>query len=252
MTEADLLAMLKRRIEPECLVLPQVGLGGRIADAVAVGLWRSRGYGLHQYEMKCQRRDWLLEMRNPAKADEAARYMQTFTLVISDDKIALDEEVPAPWGIMVARGTRLVTRRKAQRIADAKPLDYGLMVALLRRATYERDAATQQRAEHDAESRGYKRGYAAGEKAGRLSAARDADRYTELVESLEAFERATGLDLNHRWRSPETARIARWLVAREGGHGVLWGLQSMRRGAEQVMEALDALPDDLLPPQRDD
>ena len=56
--------------------------GIRTADAMALGLWPSRGNYLHGFELKVSRSDWLNELKDPAKAEAIAKYCDMFSLVI--------------------------------------------------------------------------------------------------------------------------------------------------------------------------
>jgi hypothetical protein len=75
----------------------------RTFDAVAVGLWPSRGFAIHVYEVKVDRGDWQRELANPAKAEDAARVGDRFSIVAPRDVVDL-AEVPATWGLIHATG----------------------------------------------------------------------------------------------------------------------------------------------------
>lgn len=105
MTLAQLIA--QRYPAPEWAVFYEVSNGtgfgaSRRADAVALGIWPSRGYTLLGFEFKTDRRDWLRERKDPAKADKIASMVDLFYLVTSHDKIAGVAELPEPWGLLVA------------------------------------------------------------------------------------------------------------------------------------------------------
>lgn len=87
----------------------------RRADAVALGIWPSRGHKLIGFEFKEDRRDWLRELKNPAKAEAIAAHCDEWWLVIGREGVALPEELPAPWGLKVASNdrTRLMTAKPA-------------------------------------------------------------------------------------------------------------------------------------------
>jgi hypothetical protein len=78
----------------------------RRADAVALGVWPSRGHSLIGFEFKEDRRDWLREKDDPSKADVIAAHCDTWYLVIGNEKIAKVEELPEPWGLLVASEDR--------------------------------------------------------------------------------------------------------------------------------------------------
>src|SRR5690349_6303461 len=53
---------------------------GSRADAIVFSLHASRGFEMTGFEFKCNRGDWLGELRNPAKADRIARYCDRWCL----------------------------------------------------------------------------------------------------------------------------------------------------------------------------
>src|SRR4051812_48555098 len=96
---------------PEWAVFYEVSNGTgfnsrRRADAVALGVWPSRGHALIGFEFKEDRRDWLREKDNPAKADLIAANCDAWVLVIGNEKVAKIEEIPEPWGLLVANADR--------------------------------------------------------------------------------------------------------------------------------------------------
>ena len=158
LSEGALLALLSERYPaPAYAMLSNVKNGTgwtrteRFADALAMGLWPSRGLDLHGFELKANRGDWLREMRDPAKADEIARRCDRWWIVCSDG-VALIDEVPQPWGLLVPREKRgkvaLVAVREAEKL-DAEPLTRQFLAAILRRtaeASFPRASLEQEQA----------------------------------------------------------------------------------------------------------
>ena len=74
MRAADVRAALARKFcAPEYALFYEVAnatgsAATRSADAIAMGLWPSRGLYLQGFEIKVSRSDWLSELKNPAKA----------------------------------------------------------------------------------------------------------------------------------------------------------------------------------------
>lgn len=87
----------------------------RVFDAVAVGLWPSRGHEIHVYEVKVDRSDWMRELGMPEKAEDAARLADRFTVVAPRDVVQL-AEVPATWGLIHAVGGTAVMGEGGRRI----------------------------------------------------------------------------------------------------------------------------------------
>lgn len=94
---------------------------GRSADALAMGLWPSRGLLLHGFEIKVSRSDWLRELKRPEKADAVCRYCDRWWIVAGSEGIVKDEELPPTWGLLVANHSKLWTQ------VDAPPLEPAAM-----------------------------------------------------------------------------------------------------------------------------
>ena len=117
--EAMVAAVLQKKWgKPEYAFLRQVrnttGYGPRIrtADAIAMGLWPSRGLYLHGFEIKVSRSDWAHELKQPAKAEEMARYCHFWWLAVPDGSIVQDGELPNPWGLVeVGSGTPKILKQ---------------------------------------------------------------------------------------------------------------------------------------------
>lgn len=81
------------------------GYSGRRADALHIGLWASRGAGrLEVCELKVSRADWLVELKDPKKAEAWWPYCHIFWLVVPHEGIVRDGELPKGWGLMMPSG----------------------------------------------------------------------------------------------------------------------------------------------------
>lgn len=135
---SELRGLLSRRYRaPTWALLHEVpdGTGmakSRTADALAMGLWPSRGLELHGVELKASRRDWLKELRTPYKAEAFVGYCDRWFVVATPGVVVLDE-VPENWGVLLAKGKRgLVVEKEAPKLEPA-PIDRAFLAALLRR-----------------------------------------------------------------------------------------------------------------------
>lgn len=106
----------------------------RRADALAFGIWQSRGYAVHGFEIKRSRSDWLKELAEPEKADAVGAFCDRWWLVIEHRQLALDSEVPETWGILCPKGDKLVALRDAPK-REAAPLTRAQLAAILRKVS---------------------------------------------------------------------------------------------------------------------
>lgn len=139
MTEGEIMkALASRYAAPAWAFLPQVRNGTgflrvtRTADALALGLWPSRGMELHGFEVKASRSDWIRELKEPAKADEIFRFCDRWWVVVGDDKIVQSGELPPTWGLLAPRGSGLTAKTEAPKL-DAQPLSKAFVAAICRR-----------------------------------------------------------------------------------------------------------------------
>lgn len=213
-TAADVRAALRLRFAaPAWAVFDEVGNGtgfscSRHADMVAMSIWPSRGLAIHGIEIKVSRSDWLKELSDPAKADSIQRYTDHWWVAVGDDKIVQGSELPPNWGLLVMRGSKLVTKVDAPKLSPIA-LDRTFVAAMLRRAS---EGAERIRKEADRD--GYARGVAAGPKEADTEAVRE---LRDLKEKVEAFETASGLKIATDWRAGQigdTVKLVRDTVGR--------------------------------------
>lgn len=139
MKTSELKAILKAHHAPhEWALMFEVanatGAGGhRYADAIAMGLWPSRGLHIHGYELKVSRSDWRKELINPSKADEIGKYCDYWWVVTPPD-IVKEGELPETWGHYEAIDGKLVKKVAATKNEFVAPLTRPFLAALLRRA----------------------------------------------------------------------------------------------------------------------
>jgi hypothetical protein len=225
MSTDTIMAALRRRYEGNAYaffeqVRDAAGFNaGRTADAVAMSLWPSRGLHLHGFEVKSDRRDWIREYKNPAKAESINRYCDFWWLVVSDRALVKEGELPETWGLLAlkqggvdkatggARPEELVVVRQAPKLQPTG-IDRSFLACLLRRAYEARPAAKEVAA---AEARGKKAG--AEVRNWQLeSANRDLD---ALKQTVREFEKASGVTLG-RWDAGRVGRAVRLVL--DGKH----------------------------------
>ena len=106
----------------------------RSADAVAFGIWPSRGFTLTGFEFKSSRSDWLSELKNPAKADPIMQYCDYWYLVTGSEDIAKLDEIPETWGLMVPYSKGLSAVKAAPKLSPIE-ITKKFVASMMRRAT---------------------------------------------------------------------------------------------------------------------
>ena len=195
----------------------------RWLDAMAFGLWPSRGLEIHGIEVKVSRADFRREIENPKKADATAARCDRFWIAAPAgivDPLHLESLAPS-WGLLEVvddRGGRKVrTTKKAERIDQQKPIDRDFLAAVLRRIPSVTDAAREEiRAEVEAANE-----HRVAELVER-DLSRETAGYARLKEDVGAFEATAGIriaDFRGVYSaSPEAlGRALRLLVDEMGG-----------------------------------
>ena len=242
LTEKDLEFYLAQRYcQPEWAFFPQVrsstGSANRIADGIAMNMYRSRKYEIHGFEIKVSRTDWLNELKKPQKAEEIFNYCDKWWLVVSDKDIVQKGELPKGWGLMVVRGKGLVAKIKAEYV-KAEVIDYGFIASLLRSASANlvlRDSIKQQL--DDAWDRGEK-----SQKYKIESAISNAERYKKIIET---FEEAAGVKIDEYYGNQEAEKVGRLLrriLEGESFKQILgWKIKSIEGSAEDILREVKKL-----------
>lgn len=206
--------------------------GVRTADAMAVSLYRSRGKALWGFEMKVSRNDWLKELKQPEKAESIMRYCHHWALVVPDAGIVKTGELPSSWGMYVAQKTRLKCIVPAP-LLEPMPLDMRMFTAITYAISSRQSKIDEVtlRKERDA-------GYQEGVK--RSGIDRYETLYTDLQARITAFEKASGLSIQHGWNKPEKIGAAvRTLMEAESE--VQRVMNQLKRGVEDADRLKGAL-----------
>lgn len=138
MTTAVMSALRTKYAPPAYVMLEEVRNGTgyakalRSADAVVMSVWPSRGIWTAGFEMKISRQDWQRELDNPAKAAAFYDYCDYWWLVAGDEKIVRPGELPKTWGLLVAKGGKLVMEVDAPLNEHVKPMDRLMLASMFR------------------------------------------------------------------------------------------------------------------------
>lgn len=168
------------------------------ADAIAMGLFPSRGLDIEGFEFKLDRRDWLRELKDPDKAEHVAKYCDYWWLVIGEEGIAKPEEVPTGWGLYVHTGDHLEVVKRPKKLKAMMP-DRTFLGAMLRRANEMAERERCRAVEAINKDDFVKKARAQAEKEAERRFNEDLQIATREHESLkrevEAFEEASGIKI---------------------------------------------------------
>lgn len=218
----DLIDLIQKRHEgPGWKVFTELanGIGTmrehRRADAVAIGLWPSRGQEIHGYECKRSRSDVRKELADVTKADAVGKYCDFWWMVISDASIIDGLLVPSTWGVLTPRNGVLRAIRPAKKRKSA-PVDRAFLAACVRSVTNhwvpreEHQRVIDQ--QHDAITEAVQHERERGSDAEKAQ-------HEALKRNVAVFEKASGLDIAHQWNGGEIGAAVRLLLTLGQGGG---------------------------------
>lgn len=258
MTAAEVIAALRIHYpEDAWALIEQVGNGtgyaaNRHIDAIAMGLWPSRGLELHAIEVKVSRGDFRRELAQPEKAEAIASRCDRFWIAAPAGLIDLWQlSTAAPkWGLLEveerADGRRIRTAKPAEQL-EAEPLDRSFLAAILRQAQKASPTKTA-RAELEALVRRELEDEYAGQVERAVERARTAGEV--LRGRVEDFERESGIDLSgssDEWKWLRTARIGAVvrLLAADGWEAPLRQLSTIAKSARNDARRIEKIADEL-------
>jgi hypothetical protein len=233
----SLVRLIERRHEgPGWQVFTELanGTGARArrrADAVAMGMWPSRGYEIHGYECKISRGDVRKELQDVSKMDAVGKYCDFWWLTVSDPAITDGLLVPESWGVLAPRARVLRIVRPAKK-RKTVPVDRSFVAAMLRSVT---DHWVPRSKHHEVVSAQEQRITDAVTKErafGTDDTKRELDR---LRKQVVEFEQGSGVQIANGWRMGEVGQAVRTLVEVMSGADPLNLLRMatlMDRGAE--------------------
>lgn len=204
-------ALRLRYAPPAFALFEEVGNGTgsncrRHADAVAIGLWPSRGLDIEGIEVKVSRSDWLSELANPEKADAIPRFCDKWWLAVGDEKIVQPGELPANWGLLVLRGDKMVCKAEAAKL-DPVGMPKTFIAALLRRAD-----ETLQKKLGIARAEGVKIGESKGPEEHATQIASLQRAIDSHLKAIDDFEAKSGIKID-KWNAGNIGQAARDLLA---------------------------------------
>lgn len=254
-------ALKERFCAPEYAIFFEVANGTgsnirRYADALAMGLFPSRGNVMHGIEVKSSRGDWLRELKQPNKAEEGVfKYCDHWWIATMPGVIKSRDELPPTWGwleykVALKEGEQSSLR---QMVAAPKlepvPMTRAFIAALLRRAN-EADTAMIDRLVREKTAR------LDAERENRIKNAVDQRMRSveERMEKIDAIEKHLGISLTDWSARPGYGRIIKALsdAGFASDYGGLAELaNTLESAAKKARDALVAF-DEAAPPDPED
>jgi hypothetical protein len=226
---------------PRCAIAFEVAQGtglkaNRHLDAIAMDLWPSHGHGIHGIEIKVNRYDWRRELKDPAKAEELARFCDYFW-VAAPEGIVPYEELPPAWGLLEMTDGKIRQRKGAAK-TPAQPIDRHFFAAMFR-------AATQSRTQGEAEAWLAREREALIER-NREVIDREVKRVTqENLEDANCWRRLIAALGESKWSADDKLLIQSYQIIKNAG--LLGEWNSVRNLAENLDKAAKRIHEALAP-----
>jgi hypothetical protein len=242
-TEGDVLDALRQKYAPPAFAfLSHVATGtgahaARTIDGLAMSVWPSRGYEIFGFEVKVSRSDWLRELKQPAKADAACRCVDKW-YIVAPESVVMAGELPKGWGYLAylpGASRVLRTVRDADELPDPHAMHRAFVAALFRKIDNSNiDVRTLTREREQA----YANGLEAGKKLGAPHAGRIVAEHDRLRQRVDAFERASGINIDGYTGADTLGEAVKAIVA--VGAGVTrQTLSYQRRAIGRLLEQYD-------------
>lgn len=204
----------------------------RHCDALVMSLWPSRGLEIIGFEVKVRRSDWLTELATPEKAEAIAQWCDRWYLVVGDEEIVKDGELPKGWGLFVPRADGLLRCKVEAKQADPEPEPGRRFLAAVVRSV------CAQLTEEEKLKAEYRRGFKAGAEEEQKKDWNKRD-LEELKETVAAFERASGVTIGQRWDHPEKIGTAVYQVLHGLGGRVQEQLEDLHGRALRITQSIE-------------
>lgn len=234
------------------IALTQVasGTGGanNIADVMVLGAWNSSGNLLEGFEVKVSHADWMNEVKNPTKCTAIKKYCDKWWLVIAEQSMVKDGELPEDWGMMAVVDGALKVIKKAP-IIPSEPMSHEFVASLLRTDAREtipldvhRDELKDYKRDVDAE---YKKRYAGllhfvkelhSELGVKLENSNSSDRPDDWYARIGSFE-LQKIVANGSWNlTPEQLAAAIKISLNGDMRKIKWELESIASASKMMLE----------------
>lgn len=202
----------------------------RSADAMALGLYKTRGRELWGFEMKVSRTDWLKELDQPEKSESWLRFCDRWALVVTDASIVHTGELPEAWGLYAPVGKRLKCITPAPKL-DPDPLTRIALTALMYAGMKVQDDKLKERLKAE---------YERGRKSVQSSIVGWENEAEKLREVMEEFERVSGINLRY-YDVEKVKGLGTKLNALTTGWNLQHRITSLSRAVETMEDLLPEL-----------
>jgi len=222
--------------------------GIRTADALALGLWASRGKLLEGFEIKVSRTDWLKELKEPDKAESIMKFCDCWWLVIGSEDIIRTGELPHGWGLKCLQKGHIVTLQQPEFNKEVKPMSRDFLCGFMRNMSegiervYTPTVEVEKRIKESVDAR------VAMEMNNRD---RTFNEYQKLLERIKKFEEITGIAMSQNilsnWGNPEEfSKVVRGVM--NGEHLRLkrdlgYVVQALESALKDVKDEIKDIPD---------
>ena len=200
--------------------------GRRTADAVALGLYASRGYSLDGFEIKVNRSDWLAELKQPQKSEAVGVYCDHWWIVAPAGVIA-PGEVPHAWGWLEATG-RGIKGIKDAPVLKPVAMERHLLASLVQRALGgRRDGDVIGLEEHE---KILAKEFSRGTKHAADTVARAERELASFKRQVDKFEKASGVTISQYGDGEELGQLVALIRKMDPG----WTIDEAARVAERL------------------
>lgn len=207
----------------------------RSADALAFGMYVSRGQVIIGFEVKVSRSDWLRELKDPAKADPIARYCDYFNLVVpaTGPGVCAVNELPPPWGLIQVDVEKAKTKtiKKAEKL-EAAPITRSFLCAIVKQAMDSIGVPGQ-----SALLQARENGFREGQKSAEENSSYRMKQLVDLEEQVNAFREKSGIDISSYSDGRELGEavtVVRKVI--HGNHSVIFNLEHMEGALQRSLK----------------
>lgn len=193
-------------------------------DLIAIMGWQSRGHEALGFEVKVNRGDWLAELKDPAKAEPLVRLCSRWWIAAPPDIVKVDELPPA-WGLLVIYPEQIRAAKQAPQLNPEPWSDAAWRCMMLRLATRESRSPDDL---EKARNEGVRIGYEQSELRAKTESERGEKRERELLDVINAAEKATGVRLTS-WTNFQALGEAMRMVQGDGRMAVADRLERQHR-----------------------